>query len=157
MKTDRVVIVDATVDRKREQPALIVRDMMAIEEAAQKLTTHVVAKFDAATHTDAHIDQMRALFAKYKGGIEVGMIINTGGGKVAKLTLGREVRVRPAPEFVKEFESTFGRGSVELIGPGSRRKKMLEQQRLFAERQAADVASEAPHTLDAPELEEVEL
>jgi DNA polymerase III subunit alpha len=143
LKNDRVVIVDASVDRKRETPSLIVRDIMPIEEAAQKLTTHVVARFEAGAHLPAHIEQMQALFKKFKGGIEVGMVINTGNGKVAKMTLGRDVRVRPAPEFVSEFEASFGKGTIELIGPGSRRKKMLEQQRLFAERQAA-AAPETP-------------
>ena len=154
IKTDRVVIVEATVDRKREQPSLIVRDIMPIEEAAAKLTTGVLMRLDTAAHGPAAVEQLLALLKKYRGGVEAWLQVTCENGKKAAINPGRDVRVRPAPEFIKDFESTFGPGTVELLGPGSARRKRAEQQRLFAERQATE--EREPAGIEAMELEEVE-
>ena len=156
VKTDRVVIVDATVDRKREAPALIVRDIMAIEEAAAKLTTGVLMRFDTQAHGVEALTQLEPLLKKYKGGIETWMSITCADGKRAAINPGRGVRVRPAPEFIKEFEQTFGPGTIELLGPGSARKKKLAQQKLFVEQQAAEPVSIEPVASENETLEMAE-
>ena len=147
LKTDRVVIVDATVDRKREQPCLVVRDMMPIEEAAAKLTTGVLMRFDTQTHGVEAMTQLEPLLEKYKGGIETWMSVTCANGKRAAINPGRGVRVRPAPELIKDFEAVFGPGTIELLGPGSARKKKVQQQRLFAEQQATAEAPTAAMTM----------
>jgi hypothetical protein len=50
-------------------------------------------------------------------------------------------------EFVDEATAILGPNQVELIGPGTRRKKRDEQQRLFAEQQASE--NKAPDTDEA--------
>jgi len=158
IKTDRVVIVDATVDRKREQPSLIVRDIMPIEEAAAKMTTGVLMRLDTAAHGPDAVDQLLPLLKKYGGGgVEAWLQVTCENGRKAAINPGRGVRVRPSPDFLRDFEGIFGRGSVELLGPGTARRKKAEQQRLFAERQAAEQqAVETPISTEGMELEEVE-
>ena len=158
IKIDRVVIVDATVDRKREQPSLIVRDILPIEEAAAKMTTGVLMRLDTASHGAGAVDQLLPLLKKYGGGgVEAWLQVTCENGKKAAINPGRNVRVRPTPDFLKDFEGAFGRGSVELLGPGTARRKKAEQQRLFAERQAAESPSVATAiSTEGMEMEELE-
>lgn len=144
VKADRVVIVEASVDRKRETPCLMIKDIMPIEEAAAKMTTGVLLRLDSNSHKPEMLEQLTGLLKKYKGGIETWMQITCANGKKAAISPGRGVRVRPTPELIKEFEQTFGPGTIELLGPGSARRKRAEQQRLFAEKQAAEAEEAAP-------------
>jgi DNA polymerase-3 subunit alpha len=155
LKADRVVIVDANVDRKREAPCLMVKDIMPIEEAAAKLTTGVLMRLDTQTHGLEAMAQLEPLLKKYKGGIETWMSITCANGRRAAINPGRGVRVRAAPEFIKDFETAFGPGSIELLGPGSARKKKLQQQKLFAEQQATVEAPPVEMAMDV-ELESAE-
>jgi hypothetical protein len=50
--------------------------------------------------------------------------------------------VKPSPAMVGDIEQLLGPASVDLAGAGSKRKKRLEQQRLFKD-DVEDVA-EAP-------------
>jgi DNA polymerase III alpha subunit len=156
LKTDRVVIVEASVDRKRENACLMVKDVMPIEEAAAKMTTGVLMRLDTTTHKADAVETLSGILKKYKGGIEAWLQITCANGKKAAIQPGRGVRVRPTPELIKEYEQTFGPGTIELLGPGSARRKRAEQQRLFAEQQKSEAAEEVvvATPIMEPELDE---
>jgi DNA polymerase-3 subunit alpha len=147
---DRVVLINGTVDRKREVPCLMLRDVMPIEEAAASRTTGVVAKLDAASHELKIVSDFHAMVAKHRGGVDLGVFVKTADGKLARIKLPRQFKVRPSKEFVAELEGLLGRGSVELLGPGSGRR--AKQQQMFEE----TVADASPGDLE-PALMEAEL
>ncbi len=138
LKTDRVVLIRAKVDRKREQACLIVNEITPLEEAAVKLTTGVKVKLDQLTHQPATVTLLKDVFARHKGGCEAFFSLMLSDGKVLPIALPKEFRVKPSKELGAEVEHLLGHGSYEPIGPGSRRKKQqAEQQRMFDEQQAA--------------------
>jgi hypothetical protein len=65
---------------------------------------------------------------------------------VVTLALPNDFAVRVSQTLVDDLRSKLGNEAVDLIGAGSKRKKRLEQQRLFREEQVelAEVAPVVP-------------
>jgi hypothetical protein len=72
------------------------------------------------------------MLARHKGTLPVYFQIATPTGKVT-MQIDRQHAVKPSPAMVGDLEQLLGPGSIDLAGAGSRRKKRLEQQRLFKE------------------------
>ncbi len=142
LKSDRVVIVKAKVDRKRETPCLIVNDIFGIEEASGMLTQTVVVRpeiehMNLEKYPQA-IDKLAAAIKASSGGIDVYVqlpVVTDGKTNRVTLKLGRKFSARPTKKLVEDIEHITGTGTVELIGPGSRlkahRKKQMEQKKMF--------------------------
>ncbi len=139
---ESIVFVKGKVDRKRETPSLLINEVIPISDAVTRLTTAVAIKLDATRHNPAIIADIPPVLAKHKGGMPVYFQVATPTGKVT-LQIDRQHAVRPSPAMVSDVEQLLGGGSVDLAGLGSRRKKRLEQQRLFKNESA-----EAPSSSD---------
>ncbi|MFT3786791.1 MAG: hypothetical protein QM770_11590 [Tepidisphaeraceae bacterium] len=146
LKADRVVLVRAKVDRKREQACLIVNEVQPLEVAAAALTTGVKLRVDPLVTQPATIELLKGVLGKHKGGCETFFAVQLADGKQLPIQLPKEFRVKPTKELHADVEHLLGHGSYEAIGPGTRRKKMQEQQqKMFEEQQAAEAAAAALH------------
>jgi hypothetical protein len=76
-----------------------------------------------------------------------------GKEHLVTLALPNDFAVRMSQTLVEDLRAKLGFEAVELIGAGSKRKKRLEQQRLFKEEQAE--AAEAPKGEAAPASDEL--
>jgi DNA polymerase-3 subunit alpha len=141
MSKDSIVFVKGKIDRKREVPSLMVNEIIPVADAVTRLTTAVAVKLDPAKHNAAVIAEIPPVLARHKGNLPVYFQINTPTGKVT-MQIDRQHAVKPSPAMVGDIEQVLGPGSVDLAGAGSKRKKRLEQQRLFKE--DAEEVSEAP-------------
>jgi len=131
LKSDRVVIVKAKVDRKRETPCLIINDIIGVEEAAGVYTQTIVVRPQEEHLKPESIDQLAAAIKSSSGGIEVFVVAPVlVEGKAQKVTmkLGKKFGARPTKKLVEEIEHAMGLGSVEFIGPGTRLRKLRRQQ-----------------------------
>jgi hypothetical protein len=138
--------VKGKVDKKRETPSIMVNEVIPIEAALEKMTTALILKLDRARHTLEHVETAKSILAANKGNLPV--FVQTafaGEGKeyVATLRLANDFAVRLSQTVVEDLRTKLGNESVDMAGPGTKRKKRLEQQRLFKEEQA-DLADSAP-------------
>jgi DNA polymerase-3 subunit alpha len=138
---ESIVFVKGKVDRKRETPSLLVNEVIPLSDAVARLTTAIAVKLDGSKHTPEMIADVIPLLGKYKGGLPVYFQVNTLTGK-ATMQIDRQHAIKPSADLVGDLERLLGSGSVDLAGAGSKRKKRLEQQRLFKEE--ADELPEAP-------------
>ncbi len=153
---DRIVFVRGKVDKKRETPNLMVSEIIPVTDAVAKLTTAVCLKLDAARHDATVLADVPGMLAKHKGTTPVYFQVATAAGK-AMLSVDKQHGVRPSTGLVEDIEMLLGHGAVDLAGAGSKRRKRLEQQRLFKE-EAADelpVAVVGEEPLPEPDLEDV--
>jgi len=68
-----------------------------------------------------------------------------GAEQLVTLKLGTEYTVKLTQRLVEDLRTRLGNEHVDLAGAGSKRKRRLEQQRLFREEaEAAPVESSAP-------------
>jgi DNA polymerase-3 subunit alpha len=125
LKNEQIVFVTASVDRKRETPCLLVREIIPVAKATERLTTMLKIDLDPTQHTAATIGDLKPLFQQHRGGCEVYAQVASdkvcGSTKRLTLRFGRDLRVRPDKAFVKDVERLIGVGRVTLLGEGSRR------------------------------------
>jgi DNA polymerase-3 subunit alpha len=146
IQAERIVFVKGKVDKKRETPSIMVNEILPIEAAIDKLTTGLVLKLDSARHTLEQIEAVQAILKANRGNLKVWAQNRTSAGgqeQTVTLQLGNEFAVRASQTLVDDLRTRLGNEAVDPIGAGSRRKKRLEQQRLFKEEQldAADAAA----------------
>jgi DNA polymerase-3 subunit alpha len=143
--TERVVFVKGKVDKKRETPSIMVTDVLPIEAAVEKLTTGMVLRFDRQKHGEEHLEAAQAILKANKGTMKVwaqAPCVLEGKEHLVTFAMPNDYAVRMSQGLVDDLRAKLGFEAVELIGAGSKRKKRLEQQRLFKEEQA-DAASAA--------------
>jgi DNA polymerase III subunit alpha len=132
LKNDRVVVVKAKVDRKRETPCLIINDVISAEDAQGIYTQTIVVRPVEEHVRQEAVDHLAKSIKENAGGIDVYLVvpISTEPGKTQKVTmkLGKKFGARPTKKLVEEIEHTFGQGTVELIGPGTRLRKQRREQ-----------------------------
>src|SRR5258706_7086812 len=124
----------------------MVNEIRPIEADIDKLTTGLVLKLDSARHTLEHIQAAQAVLQANKGNLKVWAQTRctvNGQDHTITLQLAGEFGVRVSQTLVDDLRTRLGNECVDPIGAGSKRKKRLEQQRLFKEEQldAADLAS----------------
>ncbi len=141
---ESIVFVKGKIDRKNETPSLMVSEIIPVADAVSRLTTAVALKLDGSRHNPAVISEIPSVLARHKGVLPVFFQVNTPTGKVT-LQIDRQHAVKPSPAMVGDLEQLLGPGSVDLAGAGNKRKKRLEQQRLFKE-----------ETDDGPEVSTIE-
>jgi DNA polymerase-3 subunit alpha len=149
ISTERIVFVKGKVDKKRETPSIMVTDVLPIEHAIDKLSTGMVLKLDRQRHGEEHVEAAKSILRANKGTMKVWVQAPAtieGGEHVVTLALPNDFAVRVSQTLVDDLRSKLGNEAVDLIGAGSKRKKRLEQQRLFREEQAelAEVAPVVP-------------
>jgi DNA polymerase-3 subunit alpha len=141
LSKESIVFVRGKIDRKNETPGLMVSEVIPVADAVSRLTTAVAIKLDPMKHTPAIIADIPPTLAKHKGTLPVYFQINTDTGKVT-MQIDRQHAVKPSPAMVGDLEQLLGNGAVDLAGAGSKRKKRLEQARLF--REEPEIITEAP-------------
>jgi len=148
------VFVKGKVDKKRETPSLLVNEVIPIQDAVSRLTTAIAVKLDPAKHNASVIADIPPVLGRHKGGLPVYFQVNTPTGK-ATLMVDKQLSVKPSPGLVGDLEQLLGSGSVELAGAGSKRRKRLEQQRLFKDDAVEETPiSSAPMEMPSDEFEE---
>jgi DNA polymerase III subunit alpha len=152
---ESIVFVRGKVDKKRETPSLLVNEVIPITDAMPRLTTAIAIKLDPSKHNPPVIGQIPPLLSRHKGNLPIYFQINTATGK-ATLTIDRQMSVRPSPELIGDLEQLLGNGSVDLAGQGSKRRKRLEQQRLFKEEAAVEETPATTPDMTNAEMDEME-
>ncbi len=139
---ESIVFVRGRVDKKRETPSLLVNEVIPLDQAVARLTTAVAVKLDPARHNATLIGQVPPVLARHRGNAPIFFQINTATGK-ATLQIDRQHAVKVGVELLGDLEQLLGSGSVDFVGAGTRRRKRLEQQRLFTE-PAAEIPATTP-------------
>ena len=155
---DQIVFVKGKVDKKRETPNLMVSEIIPATDAVAKLTTAVCVKLDSARHDASALTDVPGMLARHKGTVPVYFQVTTASGK-AMLSVDKQHGVKPSPALVDDLEHLLGHGAVDLAGAGAKRRKRLEQQRLFKDEAAeatpdAVVAADGGEPLPEPDLED---
>jgi DNA polymerase III subunit alpha len=135
---ESIVFVKGKIDKKREIPSLLVNEIIPMNDAVPRLTTDIAIKLDPTKHGATVIGDLLPALARHKGTLPVYFQVGTPTGK-ATLRIDRQHAVKVTPVLIGDIEQLLGSGSVDLAGQGSKRKKRLEQQRLFREESVDDV------------------
>jgi len=134
LKADQLVLVTATIDRKRETPCLLVSKVIPIEQAADFMAEGTIVRLNES-HTPLLVEQIKPILLKHRGQRDTYLHVATSAGKRVGIATSKEFSTRPCRQLVLDLEALLGSGCCELIGPGTRRirNERIQQQKLFDE------------------------
>jgi DNA polymerase-3 subunit alpha len=141
---EQIVFVRGKVDKRRETPGVIVNELIPISESMSRLTRWVKVEIDRVEGAAEVLRQLKPVLNKHRGNCQTFLSVPANGSKRALINLDAAWSVRPTPTMKEELEFALnGQGRVELAGEGTKRAK-LQQQPLFQNAEAPEVAEEIP-------------
>ncbi len=114
---DRVVFVEARLDRSRDEPTLVVNTVIPLEEAEERLAVRAVLNVSLADvpETDGRFDQLRELVGRHRGDTRLFFRFLAPEGRV-EVRAGERFNLKPSRELVESVNGLFGAGALRLGG-----------------------------------------
>jgi DNA polymerase-3 subunit alpha len=116
---DRVCFVRATVNKRRDDPVLVLTRIMTIEEAQRELTRGLVLQVRLEMHDESTVDAIGRVLQRAPGSCPVFLTVRDRGGKRGLFKLSADFSINPASVAVGELETLLGSGSVKFSGPAT--------------------------------------
>jgi DNA polymerase-3 subunit alpha len=118
VRDDRVCFVRATVNKKRDDPVLVLTRILSIEEAQRELTKGLalLVRLDAAPEV---METLGRALRRAPGPCPVYLTVKDSAGRRAVLKLSSDFSVNPATVPVGELEALLGPGAVKFSGPAN--------------------------------------
>ncbi len=118
LKPDRVVFVEGSVDRRREEPSLRVNRIIPIGEARRELSQHVLVQLRTTGGPSEVLPELRELCSSHRGKCPLLLQVSSPEGWVT--TIKPKARgltaVDPCNELLERLEAIVGPGSVLCAG-----------------------------------------
>jgi DNA polymerase-3 subunit alpha len=111
---DRICFVKATVERTREEPGLIINDILGMEQAQRELTKGLMLLLSIGVHGPETIDGLARILERTPGTCPVYLQVRDGAGKRSVLKVGSQYQVNPNNVPADELEMLLGQGRVKF-------------------------------------------
>ncbi|MBY0523893.1 MAG: DNA polymerase III subunit alpha [Gemmataceae bacterium] len=118
---DRICFVKGAVERTRDEPGLVLTQILSIEQAKRELTRGLALEVDTAEHSLGTIDAVGAVLRRTPGRCPVYLSIRDAGGKRTVLKTGNDFAINPASLVLGELEALLGAGRVSFTGANNGR------------------------------------
>ncbi|MDR2391514.1 MAG: hypothetical protein LBE84_07540, partial [Planctomycetota bacterium] len=114
---NRIVFVEAALDKSRDEPSLKVNAVIPLEQAAEKLAERAILRFQASelTETKGKLERLRDIVARRQGQVWLVFSIESAEGCV-DIRAGEAYRFHPAPKTVEAINDLFGPEALSLRG-----------------------------------------
>ncbi|MBX3396280.1 MAG: DNA polymerase III subunit alpha [Phycisphaerae bacterium] len=113
---DRVVFLRGTVDKKREEPSLRVNEILAFEDATEKLADALIFRVRSSSIDGVTLGRLKEVCADHRGSKPFFISIERPGAISALVRCDSANRVRPSEAFKVAVESLLGEGAYDIIG-----------------------------------------
>jgi DNA polymerase-3 subunit alpha len=115
IKDDQPYIIKGTVDRRREEPTLVINRILTLEEARRELARGLYLLLRLGRTQTDDIDRLAAVLRQARGSCPVYLTIKDGADKNCLLKLGRDFAIDPSTFPQDELEAILGPNSVRLM------------------------------------------
>jgi DNA polymerase III subunit alpha len=112
---DAVVLVRGTLERKTDEPILVLSRVLTLEQAQRELARELHLLVRVGQHGPLEIEQLAELLRRTPGPCPVVVTVKDPAGRRCVLKLGRDCAVNPATYPRDELEAILGEGSVRLM------------------------------------------
>ncbi len=110
---DSVVFVKGKVDRRREKPNIFVEELIALDEATEKLAARVHIRLNAGDVSKEKIAEIKTICEHHRGKSAVYIALNTDKGRVSAVA-DKSLRVNPDVDFCKKMKLLVGAENFQL-------------------------------------------
>jgi DNA polymerase-3 subunit alpha len=118
---DRICFVKAAVERTREEPGLVLNDILSVEQAQRQLTKWLLLDLSVGTHSLSALDALAGVLQRTPGACPVYVQVRDVGGKRALLKASEEFHINPASLSTADLEMILGPGRVKFRGANGKR------------------------------------
>jgi len=115
VRDDRPYIIKGTVDRRREEPTLVINRILTLEQAQRELARGLYLLLRLERNRPSDIDRLAEVLRQSQGSCPVFLTIKDGADKFCVLKLGREFAVNPGAFPQEELEAILGPNCVRLM------------------------------------------
>ncbi|HWL93694.1 MAG TPA: DNA polymerase III subunit alpha, partial [Phycisphaerae bacterium] len=112
---DSVVFLRGSVDKRREEPSLRVSEVIAFDDAAEKLAEALILHVRSTIADAGSLARLREVCREFPGARPFFIRVERLGELAAMIQCPGSLRVRPGEKFKKAVESVLGEKSVELV------------------------------------------
>ncbi|MBI5863061.1 MAG: DNA polymerase III subunit alpha [Planctomycetes bacterium] len=123
LRPDAVVFLEATINRRREEPSLQITDVIPIEDATARLTSAVIVRVQSLGAPLPALAQVRDLCRRHPGKTPLMIRVNSPAGWLA--TVKRSGGVAASPEALRALGEAVGAESV--LCQGARGELSMEE------------------------------
>jgi DNA polymerase-3 subunit alpha len=113
LANDKIVFVKGRLDFRREKPNIIASEIIALDEATDKLAGKVRINLDAGSVTKEKVAEIKSICQHHRGKSAVYVAIRTDKGKVYAAA-DRQLSVNPDPEFCRKIRHLLGPENLQL-------------------------------------------
>jgi DNA polymerase-3 subunit alpha len=115
IRDDVPYIIKGTVDRRREEPTLVINRILTMEQAQRELARGLYLLLRLGRTPPEYIDRLGELLRQTPGTCPVFLTIKDGADKFCVLKLGREFAINPNSFPQEDLEVLLGPNSVRLM------------------------------------------
>ncbi|MCD8350150.1 MAG: DNA polymerase III subunit alpha [Planctomycetaceae bacterium] len=115
LEADKVVFLDARVDRSRDEPTLVVNNVIPLEQAEERLAVRAVLRLQMTDVAEEKLHDLRDLIGRNRGDTQLFFRLESPEGRVDLRADGR-YSLRPCRELVEHVNGMFGDGAMTLGG-----------------------------------------
>ncbi|MCA9396455.1 MAG: hypothetical protein KC649_04720, partial [Candidatus Omnitrophica bacterium] len=111
---DKILFFKGRVDKKEEQPKLIVQEIHTVQSVANMLTRSVLIDFNQKQSNEDYFQKVQEVLSQHSGHTPVYINVTSQSGRKKRMIIDRSFYVSPDHEFVQHVEEVLGGGSVHL-------------------------------------------
>jgi DNA polymerase-3 subunit alpha len=115
IRDDVPYIIKGTVDRRREEPTLVINRILTLEQAQRELARGLYLLLRLGRAQTEDIDRLGAVLRQTPGPCPVFLTIKDSADKFCVLKLGRDFAINPNTFPQDELEAILGPNSVRLM------------------------------------------
>jgi DNA polymerase III subunit alpha len=115
IKSDEPYIIKGTVDRRREEPTLVINRILTLKEARSELARGLYLLLRLGRTQPEDIDRLAEILRRERGPCPVYLTIKDGAGKSCVLRLGRDFAINPTSFPQDDLEAILGPNSARLM------------------------------------------
>jgi DNA polymerase-3 subunit alpha len=109
---DAVVIVRAKVEERAEEPALLLDEVLTVDEALARFEGGVVVRIEP--EDSALLPTLRETLLRHRGRRPVYFQVRGGDGSLRRVRAGPDYRVQITPQLAEQVDRLLGKGRVRL-------------------------------------------
>jgi DNA polymerase-3 subunit alpha len=122
VEEDKIVFIQATCEKKTDEPILVVQRVMTVEQGQLERTTGLVLVMDLTDNNDADLSKLesiRSVLTRSRGNLPVFLHIRDGMGKWLRMKAGDDCKINPTTLSKADLETILGPGRVEFSRQGT--------------------------------------
>lgn len=113
---DKIVFLSGEVDRKREEPALRVSEVIPFEDGPLKLAEALILRVNGDAHLPDRLAALKGICQEHKGDRAFLLNVSVPRKMTVLLRCDTQWRVRPDEAFRTRVEQVLGEGAFDLRG-----------------------------------------